>query len=345
MVPDASADLVAITCTTPSAPRAYELADGYRARGIPVVMGGPHPTLLPLEAASHADAVVLGEAEETWPRLIEDFRQGCMRPRYVSRQPPSLCGLPHPRRDLIQGDWLAKGVVMATRGCPNACDYCTLPSIYHRSVRCRPVEEVAAEVAGIEDRVVVFLDDNVAASPGYARDLFRAIAPLGKWWAGQATVKIAEDDETLRLAMDSGCKGLFLGIESFSQDSLDGTNKRFNRVERYRELVASRLHDSGIAVQAGIMFGFDGDGPDVFARTVQALEEVGVDHATMSFVVPFPGTPLFGRLVREGRILTRDWARYNGRTDVVFVPRLMSPEALQEGYEWARRQYRGWASM
>ena len=341
--PDAEADLVAITCTTPAAPRAYELADAYRARGVAVVLGGPHPTLLPGEAGAHADAVVVGEAEETWPRLVADFRRGSMAAIYRSERPPSLRGLPHPRRDLIQGDWLAKGVVLATRGCPNACEYCTLPSIYHRSVRCRPVAEVAAEVESIEDMAIVFLDDNVAANPLYARELFRAIAPLNKWWAGQATVKLAEDDETLRLAAASGCKGLFLGIESFSQDSLDGTNKRFNRVERYRELVA-RLHGVGIAVQAGIMFGFDGDGPDVFARTVQALEEMAVDHATMSLVVPFPGTPLFERLERAGRILTHDWARYNGRTDVVFAPKLMSPEALQEGFEWARGAFKGWAT-
>jgi len=177
------ADLVAITCNTPAALHAYELADRYRERGIPVVLGGPHPTLLPVEAQAHADAVVVGEAEESWPRLIEDFRNGRLQPRYRSERPPSLRQLPKARRDLLEGRWYSKGVLIATRGCPNACEYCTLPSIYHREMRFRPVEEVAAEVASIRGKALVFWDDNIAADPDYAKALFRAIAPFRKWWA------------------------------------------------------------------------------------------------------------------------------------------------------------------
>ncbi|MGI6209656.1 MAG: B12-binding domain-containing radical SAM protein [Anaerolineae bacterium] len=332
------ADLVAITCTTPAAPHAYEIAQRYRERGIPVVLGGPHPTLLPAEASTHADAVVVGEAEDTWPRLLEDFRRGHLQPLYRAERPPSLTGLPHARRDLLEGRWYSKGVLIASRGCPYACEYCTLPHFYHRQLRFRPPEEVAEEVASIPGKPIVFWDDNIAADPTYAKALFRAITPYKKWWTAQATVAVAEDDELLRAAADSGCKAFFLGLESFSQASLNGTNKAFNRVADYRRVVA-KLHSYGIAVQAGIMLGFDHDGPDVFARTVQAAEEICLDSATISLVVPFPGTALFSRLEREGRLLTYDWSKYNGKTDVVFQPRLLSPDALQEGFEWVRRQF------
>jgi radical SAM superfamily enzyme YgiQ (UPF0313 family) len=235
-------------------------------------------------------------------------------------------------------------VLIASRGCPYTCEYCTLPHLYDRTLRFRPVEEVAEEVATIRGKPIVFWDDNIAASPAYAKALFRAITPHKKWWTAQATVGVAEDEELLCLAADSGCKAFFLGLESFSQSSLDGTDKRFNRVTKYQEVVA-RLHSYGIAVQAGIMLGFDQDGPDVFERTVEAATRIGIDNATISLVIPFPGTRLFSRLEREGRILTRDWAKYNGKTDVVFQPKLMTPDVLQSGFEWVRREFYSWGSI
>jgi radical SAM superfamily enzyme YgiQ (UPF0313 family) len=338
------ADLVAITCSTPAAPHAYEIARRFRERGVTVVLGGPHPTLLLDEAQAHADAVVVGEAEESWPRLIEDFRRGRLQPRYLAARPPSLVHLPHARRDLLAGRWYSKGVLMATRGCPNTCEYCTLPQLYHRKMRFRPVEEVAAEIATIRGKPIVFWDDNLTVDAVYAKALFRAITPYKKWWTAQTTINVAEDEELLRLAADSGCKAFFLGLESFSQASLDGMHKSFNRVKDYQALVA-RLHGYGIAVQAGIMLGFDQDGPDVFERTVEAAAKIGIDNATISLVIPFPGTPLFARLEQEGRILTKDWSKYNGKTDVVFQPRLMTPDTLQAGFEWARREFYSWGSI
>ena len=296
------ADLVAITCTTPAAPHTYEIARRYRERGVPVVLGGPHPTLLPAEAQTHADAVVVGEAEESWPRLIEDFRQARLQPLYRAERAPSLHHLPHTRRDLLEGRWYSKGVLIASRGCPYTCEYCTLPHLYDRTLRFRPVEEVAAEVSTIKGKPIVFWDDNIAANPAYAKALFRAITPYKRWWTAQATVGVAENEELLRLAADSGCKAFFLGLESFSQSSLDGTDKRFNRVTKYQEVVA-KLHSYGIAVQAGIMVGFDQDDPDVFERTVEAATRIGIDNATISLAIPFPGTRLFSRL--EGVSSTR----------------------------------------
>jgi radical SAM superfamily enzyme YgiQ (UPF0313 family) len=311
---------------------------------VPVVLGGPHPTLLPAEALQHADAVVVGEAEESWPQLVADFQQGCMQRLYRADTVPTLAGLPHARRDLLEGRWYSKGLLIATRGCPYACEYCTLPLLYHRTLRCRPVAEVASEVAAIQGKPVVFWDDNIAANPAYAKALFRAIMPYKKWWTAQATVAVAEDDELLRLAADSGCKAFFLGLESFSQASLDGTHKGFNRVAQYQRVV-DKLHGYGIAVQAGIMLGFDQDGPDVFERTVEAATRLAIDSATVSLVIPFPGTPLFRRLAQEGRILTRDWGKYNGKTDVVFRPKRMTPDDLLAGFAWTRKQLYSWGSI
>ncbi len=235
-------------------------------------------------------------------------------------------------------------MLIASRGCPYSCEYCTLPLLYDRTMRFRPVEEVAEEVAAIPGRPIVFWDDNLAADPAYAKALFKAIAPYRKWWTAQATVGVADDEELLRLAAESGCKAFFLGLESFSQASLDGTNKPFNQVKKYRDVV-TRLHGYGIAVQAGIMLGFDQDGPDVFDRTLEAATRVGIDNATISLVVPFPGTRLFARLENEGRILTRDWAKYNGKTDVVFCPKLLTPDQLQAGFERVRREFYSWGNI
>lgn len=331
-------DLVGITLTTCAAPHAYGLADGFRALGVPVVLGGPHPSLLPREALGHADAVCVGEAEGVWPRIIEDFRRGRLGGIYRAASPPALAQLPWARRDLIEGRAYGRGVTIATRGCPHACGYCMLRNFYGPTYRCRPVEEVAAEVASIREKAVIFWDDNITADRTYAAALFRGLAPLGKWWTSQSTIDVAFDTGLVALAAQSGCQALFVGIESISAESLAETNKRFNRPERYREAIG-RLHDAGIAVQAGLVFGFDHDDPTVFERTVDFLDRAAVDVASIGSFTPFPGTSTFVRLEREGRILTRDWARYDARTDVVFRPRLMTPEQLQAGVEWATRQF------
>ncbi|MGC4121637.1 MAG: radical SAM protein [Myxococcales bacterium] len=335
---DCGDDLVGITATTCAAPHAYDLADEFRARGVRVVLGGPHPTLMPQEAKQHADAVVVGEAEEAWPRLVHDFANGRLAPFYRSKQAPSLAGLPWARRDLIAGRSYGRGVVIATRGCPHRCGYCMLRRLYHPGQRRRPVEEVVAEVESIRERAVIFWDDNLTADRDYARRLFRALAPLKKWWTSQATLDLADDPGLLALAAESGCEALFAGLESVNAASLAETHKGFNQPRRYREAIR-RFHEAGIAVQAGVVFGFDHDDPSVFARTVEALEAAAVDVASIGSLTPFPGTELFRRLEREGRILTRDWSLYDARSAVVFRPRRMSPDELQAGLEWATRQF------
>ena len=256
---------------------------------MPVVIGGPHATALPEEAARHADAVVVGEAEDTWPRLLDDARRGRLEPVYVSTRQAPLAGMPAPRWDLIKGRRYGKSVTIATRGCPHRCDYCSIPLLYGPgTMRYRPVDEVVREVATSPTRAVVFWDDNIGANPRYAKELFRALTPLKKWWTSQCTANAARDEEFVALAARSGCKALFLGLESISQESLEATNKAHNRVDDYRRLIAN-LHRHGIAVHLGIMFGFDQDDVGIFRRTADFLDEACVDVATVSMVVPMPG--------------------------------------------------------
>jgi radical SAM superfamily enzyme YgiQ (UPF0313 family) len=330
-------DLVAITCNTPAANHVYWMADEFRRQGRKVVLGGPHVTVLPEEALAHADALVLGEAETVWAGLVEDFRRGILR-RVYRGQPASLRGLPHARRDLIRGRAYGRGVIIATRGCPNHCDYCSIANMYGRGQRRRPVEEVAQEVAEIPGRAAIFWDDHLTADREYALRLFAAIAPYRKWWTSQTTLQVAFDSDLLAAAAESGCKAFFIGLESISQASLNSQGKGFNQVSCYEQAVAS-LHRHGIAIQAGTMFGLDGDDPGIFERTLEYYRQIGIDSATVSIVVPMPGTSLFARLEREGRLLTRNWDRYNGKVDAVFRPRQMSPRDLEQGTAWFADQF------
>ncbi len=362
-------DLVGITAATPGAPHAYELADAFHARGVRVVMGGPHASLMPYEVAEHADIVVVGEAETLWPKVLGDLENDakyhagreCIDPGtgasveltgqrsriYRCPTPASLTGLPFARRELIRHGgwnkwWATRGAIIATRGCPHQCDYCTIPFLYPRGrqMRFRPISEVVAEVEAIPDKGIVFWDDNLGANPSYAKQLFRSLVPLKRWWTSQMTMAAARDDEFLQLAAQSGCQALFIGLESINQSSLAGVTKGHNRVTEYRNL-SERFHNHGIALQAGIMFGFDQDDKDVFARTVDVMGEIGLDNATISLVVPYPGTPFYEHLEREGRIIDRDWRHYNGKTHVVYRPNRMTPDELMAGYEWAKTQFYG----
>jgi len=336
--PDAAADVVAITFHTPSAPHAYALADHFRSRGITVAMGGPHVTLVPEEAQSHADVIFVGEAEHEWPRFLAEFESGRHGARYCSMDLPSLDQAPMSRRDLFHRRDHAAGVLFATRGCAHHCDFCTLAVMYQRKVRHRPVEAVAREYASFRGKVIIVWDDNIAADMAYAKALFRALTPHGKWWSSQASIHAAKDEEFLELAARSGCKQLFIGLESVSQASLNEISKPFNRVDEFARAI-ERIHAHGMSVQAGIVFGFDHDTEAVFEETGDFLESAGVQNATFNILTPYPGTPLYQRLDAEGRILTRDWSKYNGRTHVVFEPRQMGPETLLAGYRYANARF------
>jgi radical SAM superfamily enzyme YgiQ (UPF0313 family) len=331
-------DLVGITFHTPSAFHAYDLAAQFRRRGIPVALGGPHVTLLPDEAQAHADVIFVGEAESYWPQFLKDFKIGRYLRRYDSFTPPPLSSVPMARKELFHRRDLTAGRLFATRGCPHDCDFCAVAMMYQRKVRARPVAAVAAEYASFPGKVVIFWDDNLASDRAYAKALFRSIAPYRKWWSSQVSIQAGKDAEFLECAARSGCKQLFIGLESVSQQSMNGVRKGFNRVEDYARVI-ERIHEHGIAVQAGIVFGFDDDTDAIFTETLDFLEATGVQNATFNILTPYPGTRLYQRLEREGRILTRDWSKYNGREDVVFRPRHMSAETLLKGHRYATQRF------
>jgi radical SAM superfamily enzyme YgiQ (UPF0313 family) len=216
--------------------------------------------------------------------------------------------------------------------------------MYPHRLRKRPVAEVAEEYASFKGSVIIFWDDNLAGDMEYAKQLFRAIEPHRKWWSSQASIQAGSDDEFLALAAQSGCKQLFLGFESISQLSMAEVNKRCNRVEEYSRIVA-RIHSHGIAVQAGIVFGFDHDGPEIFSDTLDFLEANGIQNATFNILTPFPGTPLFRKLESQGRILTHNWRHYNGRDQVVYQPKHMSVTELLGGFRYANARFYSLSSI
>lgn len=331
---DLDADLVGMTVITGTAPRAYELAAGFRARGIPVVLGGPHVTLVPDDAQPHADAVVAGYAEDTWPQLLRDFAAGAMQPRYVQDPDLSLAGRPFARRDLLpRRRYLTTNVFEATRACIHNCEFCVVPAAWGRRPYQKPVEDVIEDIVRHGARKLIFVDLNLIADRGYAARLFEALIPLNVTWYGLSTVLLADDLPLLKLAARSGCRGLLLGLESIRPANLRGASKSFNRPGRFKEVVAL-LHGHRIAVYGCFVFGMDHDTPDVFLETARFAVDAQIDLPRFAIATPFPGTALYQRLEREGRILTRNWELYDGQ-HVVFEPAGMSVRQLQVGTEQA----------
>ena len=333
---DLDADVVAMTVITGSAPRAYEIARAYRARGVPVVLGGPHPTLVPEDAAPHANAVVTGYAEDTWPELLRDLRRGQLRPRYTQAADLSLAGRPLPRKDLVDARrYTTTAVFEATRGCVHKCEFCVVPSAWGRRPLQKPVEDVVREIVAQGTRKAIFVDLNLVADPAYARRLFDALVPLRLRWFGLATTLIGHDPDLMDRMVRSGCRGLLVGFESLSASGLAGSDKKFNDPSSYAARI-EQLHRRGVAVQGTFVFGLDTDGTEVFDETARFCVETGIDLPRFAIQTPFPGTPLFARLEREGRLLTRDWSLYDGQ-HVVFRPARMSPDQLLEGHQRAWR--------
>jgi radical SAM superfamily enzyme YgiQ (UPF0313 family) len=331
---DLHVDLVGLTVITGTANRAYELADHFRKRGITVVLGGPHVTLIPDDAQPHADAVVTGYAEDTWPQLLRNFVTGQLQPRYDQAPGLDLANRPPPRRDLLPSrHYLTNNVFEATRGCIHNCDFCVVPAAWGRKPYQKPVEQVIADIHQHGGRTLIFIDLNLIADRSYAARLFTALIPLNVQWYGLATVLLAEDLELLELAARSGCRGLLMGLESISPQNLRQNHKGFNSPEKYFQVV-ERLHEHRIALQGCFVFGLDHDGPDIFLKTAEFAVQAKIDLPRFAIVTPFPNTALYKRLLSEGRLLTRNWELYDGQ-HVVFRPAKLSIEELQEGTEAA----------
>ncbi|HEB37220.1 MAG TPA: B12-binding domain-containing radical SAM protein [Thermoplasmatales archaeon] len=334
---DEEFDLVGISVLTMTAPRAYELADLFRRRGTKVVLGGYHVSALPDEAIQHADAIIIGEAEDTWPQLIKDAEKGRLKRIYRSRR-PSLTNLPWPRRDLYYN--FIAGAVQATRGCPVGCKFCPTSWLLGRRLRKRPIDEVIEEIKSIPNRVIIFRDASLTIDVDYSKSLFRAMKGLGKKWIANGNINVlGRDEEFLRLAKEAGCIQWFIGLESLSKETLKRIHKttNVNVIEKYGEYI-EKIHKYGMAVFAGLIFGFDEDTPDVFETTYKALEEWRVDAAEFNILTPYPGTKIYDDFEKEGRILTKDWSKYT-QAHVVFKPKNMSPDDLMEGYTWITKKF------
>ncbi|MCB9915621.1 MAG: B12-binding domain-containing radical SAM protein [Planctomycetes bacterium] len=338
-------EVVGITVHLTFAERAYELARWYRARGAKVVMGGLHVQSAPLEVARHADAIVLGEGVEVWPRVLRDVEAGKLEAIYRGNYARPYRDDPAPRRELLdRRAFLTTTSLIATRGCQNRCDFCYLSTEgYHVPYRTRRPEQVADEIRATGDPYAVFLDNNLGADREYLRRLCEALRPLGVIWSAAATLDVTDDPALVRLMALSGCTGVFVGLESLNDDNLARARKRTPRADDYARRVAL-FHDSGIQVNGSFVLGFDGDGPDVFERTVQWIEATRLECATFHVLTPYPGTPLFARLEREGRLLHRDWGRYD-TAHVVFRPARMSVEELERGYAWCYERLFSHASI
>jgi len=332
---DRSFDLVGISCITGTAPRAYTIADRFRAQGISVILGGIHVSLRPEEAALHADSIVVGFAETSWPRLLHDFESGQLQKVY-QQGAISLRDLPDPRRDLQKHfGYVMPQTVFATRGCHQRCAFCTVPAVpfgWHT----RPVGDVVEEVRRLPRRRFAFNDVNLVSDRDYAMELFTALAPLGRKWGGLAPVSLADDHELLDVMCRSGCQYLLLGFESIRQSSLAQIQKSSNRVHSYREAMET-FHGHDIAIQGCFIFGMDDDSRDIFATTVDAIRELRIDIPRFAIYTPYPGTQAFSTLQAQNRILHEDWQYYDTQ-HVVFRPAQMSPDELYQGFRWAYGQ-------
>ncbi len=331
-------DLVGITALTPEIPSAYGIADGFRKNGVTVVIGGVHASALPEESLQHADSVVVGEAEGLWRQLLLDFEQGALKPLYRANGLIDMTGMVIPRRDLLDRKRYAPffNTVQATRGCPCDCEYCSVTAFFGGQFRTRPIPEVIKEIQAFDTREFFCVDDNIIGRPAYAKELFRALIPLKRIWVGQATINLGRDEDLLSLYAESGGKYVFIGFESLSQDNLSRMNKAWNSPNAYQEAI-QKIHAAGIHIVGSFMFGLDDDDSSVFQRTVDFIIEHNIDAAQFHILTPLPGTRLYTTLEQEGRIIDRDWAKYH-TGEVVFTPKNMTVDELQEGFLWAFRQ-------
>lgn len=338
------ADLVGMTVITGTAQRAYELSAKFRQRGIPVVMGGPHVTLIPDDAQPHADSIVVGYAEDEWPRLLRDLRDGKMAPRYTQAPNLSLANRPLPIRSVLpENRYLTADVFEATRGCVHNCSFCVVPSAWGRKPYLKPIKEVTEDIRRRKARRAIFIDLNLIADKHHAAKLFEALIPLKIEWYGLATTILTDDLPLLDLAARSGCRGLLMGLESISTGTLRSNSKAFNDPEKYPQVV-ERLHARRIALQGCFVFGLDEDTPETFLKTAKFAVEAKIDLPRFAIVTPFPGTELYRQLDSQGRILSRNWELYDGQ-HAVFQPANMSVDELQRGTEAAWKHAYSWRSM
>jgi radical SAM superfamily enzyme YgiQ (UPF0313 family) len=343
---DDAPDLVVIQVYITNAYRAYKIADHYRGIGAYVCLGGLHVTSLPDEAAPHAHTIFLGPGDQTFPQFLKDLRAGAPEPVYSSAAGRTLERIPPIRRDLIRRNlYLVPNSIVVTRGCPQHCDFCYKDAFFQggRSFYTQLVEDALAEIDRLPGRHLYFLDDHLLGDRRFAESLFSGMRGMRRLFQGAATVDSILRGDLIERAAEAGLRSIFVGFETLTPENLRRSNKRQNLGRDYRA-VCDRLHSLGIMINGSFVFGMDDDGDDVFRRTVDWAVEHGITTATFHIMTPYPGTQLYARMVREGRIVTRDWKVYDTR-HVVYKPTRLKPEALKAGYDWAYREFYRWSAI
>ncbi len=333
-------DVIAMSVFTHHAPYVYEISQKYRAAGKKVILGGIHPSILPDEALQFCDCVVIGEAELIWSTVIKDLKNDNLQRIYKSDQFISLDIIPKSRVDLLDKDkYITRAVLHASRGCPHNCSFCSVTQFFGNTYRFRPIPHIIDEINSFLDkgisrnRYVIFNDDNIGCSKKYSRELFNELKNLKITWASQANFYIADDPEFLKLAADSGCISLFIGIESLNPANLQDINKSMNHISKYEDAI-KKIHDNGIVIIGSFIFGLDHDDEGIIDTTMEFIEKTDIDIPTFSVLTPFPGTQLHQELEEQGRIIVKDWSKYD-LEHVVYQPKLISPEKLQEKLDYA----------
>lgn len=331
-------DLVAISCMTANAPRAYVLCHEFKKRGKTVILGGVHTTILPDEALQHADAVVIGEAEGVWENLLIDFELNHLKRTYHNPTPDLTRYIPKDFSKILKNRLFNLIPIMTTRGCPYNCNFCCVTNLFGKKIRHVPVENIVRDIQASKSKSFMFLDDNIIGNPVYAKALFKAIKPLNIKWVGQASVSLlVGDDELIQLAADSGCQVLFFGIESVSEEQLQTMRKALKEI-KHLESAFKKIKKMGILIHASIVFGFDNDTKEIFDETVEFLIKNKVNTVSFNILTPYPGTEIYEKLKAENRLITSNWNFYDHNT-VVFTPKNMTPYELQAGKLKAREKF------
>ncbi len=337
-------DGVALSVMTPSAHRAYALAEYFRANNTPVILGGIHPSVMPEEAGAHG-AIGIGEAEPYWEEMIRDMQAGRLKPRYEAPAHRKLEGLPRPRFELLDpSGYLTTNVVETTRGCPHGCAPCSVSLIAGREYRHRPVEEIVEEIKSLPPGWIGFVSDNFAASPQRTKMLCEALIPLKRDWVCQADVRISLDLELLSLMYRAGCHAIFVGIESINPKNLQAINKTTCLQVEPGHAIEVIQQIGKMSVIGSFILGLEEDDQTVFKKTLCFAKKHGLAAAQFSVLTPYPGTELFDQMVKAGRMLTHDWSRYTF-ADVVFQPNRMTPEELYLGRRWTYSHFYSWPSI
>jgi radical SAM superfamily enzyme YgiQ (UPF0313 family) len=325
-------DIVGITVNVDTAYRAFDIARIYRERGIKVIFGGIHASSNSESMLEHCDSVCIGEAEELWETILDDFTNRTLKPKYYYSEPTDLRKVPLPRWKLIsQNSYLYNNIVVTSRGCPFQCEFCYNSCDYtNKKFRFRPVENVVQEIISLDKKRIMFIDDNLIGNPDWTEELIKNIKPLNLYWHAAVSTNIVKHPGMIEKMSASGCKSLFIGFESINENSINSIRKTQNNIGEYNSLV-KMLHENGIMVNASFVFGFDYDRKDTFDRTLDWLISNKVETITAHILTPYPGTKFYTRLLTEDRIFDYDLAKYN-TSNVVFYPRNMTPNELKEGY-------------